>query len=78
MVPMVVSMVVGVATYASKKQYISDDELCSDQSCLMHELLQKEESSLLSRRQHAPNKGCVLNSDVCLITRFYKYKKGQN
>ena len=44
-VSMVVSMVVGVATYASMKQYISDDELCSDQSCLLHELLQKEESS---------------------------------
>ena len=22
-------------------------------------------------RQHAPNKQCVLNNDVCQITRFY-------
>ena len=26
---------------------------------------------ILSRRQYAPNKQCVLNNDVCLITWFY-------
>ena len=28
---------------------------------------------ILSRRQHAPNKHCALNNNMCLITRFYGY-----